>query len=314
MNDFFQVIDVSDWKAAGDEQLGSKRKQWLRDPRPLGGGRRWLFKYRQRPTTGDDWAEKIVGAIAEDLGIPHATVELAVRDGEYGVLSLDLTVDHEAGELVLGNDLLFERDPTYPRRKRARSTSKYSLDAVIRVLEQAFIRPAPLVMPPPGVESAVDVFVGYLMLDALVANLDRNHQNWGVLQRQESAEVRFAELSPTFDHASSLARGTLDDERTRRLETRDAGFSVDAYCARAISLFVTDPAPDRRLTTFEAFQHAGRGRPQARDAWRERLEVVGVGRLSSRVASVPDDRMSPIAKRFATRMLECNFRSPLEVR
>jgi len=312
MSDLYQVIDASDWKAAGDEQLGTKKKKWLRDPRPIGLDHRWLFKYRQRPTTGDDWAERIVAAIADDLAIPHAAVELAVRDGEPGVISLDLTEEQNRGELVLGNDLLYERDPKYPRAKRTRRTTKYSLDAVIAVLQQDFIQRATLVMAPREITRALDVFIGYLLLDALVANQDRNHQNWGVLQLRDPGKKRVAELAPSFDHASSLARGILDNERTERLETHDVGYCVESYCHRATSLFVTTAAAERRMTTFEAFEHAGRLRPPARDAWIERLRQVGLDRLASRVAAVPDDRMSAVAKQFSNRMLECNRRKLLE--
>jgi hypothetical protein len=310
MPDHYRVHDVSHWALAGDEPLGSKRKRWLREPGQ--GGRRWLFKHRQRPGTGDDWAERIVAAIADDLGVPHAETELAAFEEKPGVLSLDLTEDRRRGELVLGNDLLFERDPTYPRTERRRAASKYSLDLVISVLSQEFIRSPVIAAIPPSMTSALDVFIGYLMLDALVANLDRHHENWGVLQRRDTEGRVVTEVSPTFDHASSLARGITDDERQQRLGTRDRNRTVDAYCQRASSLFVTASDITTRLTTFEAFSYAGSRRPHARDVWIERLRAISESRMKSRVEAIPVDRMSDIAKEFCTRMLECNRHSLLE--
>jgi len=310
MPDFYQVLDASHWAPAGDEPLGSKRKRWLREPGD--GGRRWLFKHRQRPGTGDDWAERIVAAIADDLGIPHAKTELAALDEKPGILSLDLTDDRRRGELVLGNDLLFLRDPTYPRTERRRAASKYSLDLVIAVLSQGFIRPPETAGTPPGVTDALDVFIGYLMLDALVANQDRHHENWGVLQRKGAEGRVVAEISSTFDHASSLARGITDDERQDRLGTVDRNRTVDAYCRRASSLFVTEVDMTRRLTTFEAFSYAASRREPGRDAWIERLRATPVSRMRSRVDAVPVDRMSGVAKEFCLRMLDFNRRRLLE--
>lgn len=310
MPELYRVVDVSHWDLAGDEPLGSKRKRWLREPSE--GGRRWLFKHRQRPATGDDWAERIVAAIADDLGIPHAETDLASLEEKPGVLSLDLTDDRRRGELVLGNDLLFERDPTYPRAEHRRAASTYSLDVVISVLSQERIRPPEMAGTLPGVANALDVFIGYLMLDALVANQDRHHENWGVLQRKDSEGRVFTEISPSFDHASSLARGITDDERRERLGTRDHNRTVDAYCRRASSLFVTATDMTRRMTTFEAFSHAGSRRPPARDAWIERLRALSLSQMKSRVEAVPVERMSDVAKAFCVRMLECNRRSLIE--
>jgi hypothetical protein len=48
------------------------------------------------------------------------------------------------------------------------------------------------------------LFPGYLMLDALIGNTDRHHENWGarVLAGLGNGR-RMAVLAPTYDHASS---------------------------------------------------------------------------------------------------------------
>jgi hypothetical protein len=33
-------------------------------------------------------------------------------------------------------------------------------------------------MPPDGITTAIDTFVGYLLLDAWIGNGDRHHENW----------------------------------------------------------------------------------------------------------------------------------------
>lgn len=63
--------------------------------------------------------------------------------------------------------------------------------------------------------TAWEWFVGYLIPDALVANTDRHQENLAVI---ENGGRR---LSPTFDHASSLAFQLDDGDRAARLSTLD---------------------------------------------------------------------------------------------
>ena len=63
-----------------------------------------------------------------------------------------------------------------------------------------------------GVASASDLFAGYLMLDALIGNTDRHHENWAIIQ----AGRQYC-LAPTFDHASCLGFNLSDAERIDRM-------------------------------------------------------------------------------------------------
>ena len=58
-----------------------------------------------------------------------------------------------------------------------------------------------------------DMFVGYLMLDALIGNTDRHHENWGIMTGRGRPQV----LAPTYDHASSLGRELSDQKRQARM-------------------------------------------------------------------------------------------------
>lgn len=62
----YPVVDVTRWELSEEETLGTKRKRWVREPAAL-GGRRWLLKYRQDETTGDEWAERIACECAATL-------------------------------------------------------------------------------------------------------------------------------------------------------------------------------------------------------------------------------------------------------
>ena len=140
----FLVQDTSAWIPVSDEARGSKRKVWLVDPAGSlsqePSGSRWLFKYTKQARSGDDWSEKVASEIAEALGLPHARYELAIRNSQQGVISLDFTRGGEAGTLVPGNELLLELDPQYPREGKYR-VAQHTIGKVLGVLSQNFILP-----------------------------------------------------------------------------------------------------------------------------------------------------------------------------
>src|SRR5690349_21220857 len=107
----YAIVDVTDWATAGDETLGTKPKQWLRAPDEA----LWLWKaatwnrnaagvvYQK----GDDWAERLVCAVAAELSVPVARAELARRGALRGTVSRSVLVD-ESESLVHGNELFEE--------------------------------------------------------------------------------------------------------------------------------------------------------------------------------------------------------------
>lgn len=238
----YPVIDVTDWPIHQDESVGSKRKMWLFEPRHE---RRWLFKHLTAPGVGEDWAEKTAAELAGRLALPHAIVELARWRSNPGLISLDFTRRRVRGELVLGRRLLSDQDDSYPATRTFRNV-EHTAQRIKSVLQQAFVgAPADV---PAFVKGAADLFVGYLMLDALIGNTDRHHENWGILPSSRSG-VGVAVLAPTFDHASSLGRELTDSERERRLDTRDAGYSVRHYAIeKARSAIYDEARPTRPLS------------------------------------------------------------------
>jgi hypothetical protein len=285
----FDDVDVSAFAVDRAEQLGTKPKQWLRDQ----DDRRWLYKWLSPEQAarhrGEDWAEKVVGEIGRLLGVPCARIELAHRGGTRGIISLDVVSDDL--DLVHGNELLAGRVAGYPVSD-LRNIAAYRVDTIVEVL--AGMEPSTA-----SGRSAVDDFAGYLMLDALVANTDRHHQNWAVLVPQRGS--RSAALAPTFDHASSLACGLTDDARVQRLQTRDAGFGVPAFARRAPSHFADAP------TLAEAVGRIGALVPQAVAPWASRLARVSVEELIAPCWQVPPERMSARARDFAAALLRENY-------
>jgi hypothetical protein len=152
------------------------------------------------------------------IGLPHVTYQFAeLWDGaeqvSYGVVCQNMV--RPPSSLVLGNQLLFERDESYPASNRFR-VKAHTFNAVWDVLGRLKL-PSDDWMPNRSdlIGSAADVFVGYILLDALVANQDRHHENWAAIR---DCELR---LAPTFDHGSGLARNLTDDKRRIHLTTKD---------------------------------------------------------------------------------------------
>ena len=304
----FESFDVSDWPEVGDEPMGTKRKVWLSGPAPSSGGGRWLFKYRSRDYTGDDWSEKVAAEVAGALRIPHATVEIAVRGADRGVICRDLAGD---AQLIPGDRVLAEHEASFPDSATAYAKTDHTLDGVFRVLRHLGVGLAGGTPPGAAVRTAADSFCGYLMLDALLGNTDRNPGNWAVLQYLGPGQSRVLALCPSYDHASSLGYRETDEKRASRLDTLDAGYGVAAYALRAKSALYRPGGV--ALGTHEAFGVASREFPDAATFWLSRLRDTSYSILVDIAGRVPHEIMSEPARRFACELLRSNRETLLAV-
>jgi len=295
----FAIIEVAEESADLPEQLGTKFKFWFRNL----SGDRCLFK-EGRPNTGENWAEKVAAELCGLLGLPAARYELGRFRDKRGVISP--TFVPRSGRLILGNELLAKILKDYDENKRYR-VREYKLRTVLIVLGAKSVNPPIGFQIFEGVESAVDVFVGYLMLDALIANQDRHHENWGLILTAD----RVVHLAPTYDHASSLGRNELDTNRLEMLTTKDIGRSIEKYIERAASAFYPlSPAdPDGRvkpMSTLEAFKSSAHHRPAAGKAWIKRLDAIAFNQIEKIFTEFPAGEISPVAVEFSLKMLKLN--------
>lgn len=177
------------------------------------------------------------------------------------------------------------------------------------IIKQDVIQP-PLGWNPLGnIKSALDVFVGYLLLDAWIANQDRHHENWGFIV----SPGRIVHLAPTFDHASSLGWNERDSTRLQRLATRDMRRGMEPYVEKALSAFFSSPTSSKPMTTLDVFSEAVRLYPLAAKAWLERLAEISENNVTEIFDQIPNDRISDAARRFAMKMLELNQKRLLEL-
>lgn len=259
----YPVLGVPAGVFREDEYLGTKFKFWFHD-----GAQRVLFKRGRRD---EDWSEKVAAEVATLLGLPRADVDLAEHEGRRGIVSPSFLTPGD--QLFHGNELLLQVRPDYPQHDRYH-VGQHTVEAVFDALKAAGAAPTPGVDAPfEGLEAA-DQFVGYLMLDALVGNTDRHHENWALVQR---GAHRF--LAPTYDHASSLGRNETEHRLRLRVDGGDPRVTVESYVSKGKSAFYAEGAEARPLTTLEAFARAAALRPRAARAYAERLAALPAGGL-----------------------------------
>ena len=300
----FPIIPVDRSRSQSVEPLGSKPKFWFRD-----GERRLLFKGEDRGT-GEDWAEVVACHLCELIGLAHVEYELAAEYDVQQYIRPGVVCENMARKpvvLVLGNQLLLAVDPQYPQRQRYR-VRQHTVEAVSDIVGQ--------LAPPPGdwmrsvrvgIESALDVFAGYVMLDAWIANQDRHHENWAALW--DGHELR---LAPTFDHGAALARNLLDSQREEHLTSKDKNRTIAAFAGRGRSAFYGTPEDSRPLELREAFRAFVQRVPDAAQAWLDRLRAVNQSEIWGILERVPLERMSEICRRFTMELLLTNQRRLLE--
>ena len=307
MSELLSIVDVSDWSIYKEETLGKSEKVWLRDPfvadQPAN---HWLFKpvtvHKNSEVQGGDWAEKISGRVAELLHVPCAEIEMASRNGISGTLSRNVRPSDEwdiyTGGLWLDSDCSngYTETSARPSRRKHGASPGYTLETVHSSLKQ--------IGSPPDTESAAsdlngfDIFVGYLLLDALIANQDRHEQNWSVLRpRRAGADSR---LAAAYDHEGGLGFQLTDSKRDSLL---DGGAEQWAANGKAVRFDSGELAPPT-LTSF-AMAALEMAQNEAKEFWIARAYAITNDRLTEIVETIP--RMSDVTRNFVTTILHINL-------
>lgn len=295
MSDTYPVIELQTSWLLGDEQMGSKDKYWMQSP---GDSYPWLFKYSRMSAgivTGEHWAEKIAAEIAALMGVSHARVELAVLDGHPGSLSQRFTQLSRAGvsvELEHGNALLAGYVTGYDRTKKNKQ-SDHTLSNILKVVESLFPSPRERVL-------SMRQLAGYLVLDALILNTDRHHENWGVLRTVNPDHTVVYEIAPSFDHASSLARNEPPEKLAHWL--KESG-RVGRYMSRAQGGIYLEGNGAKGANPYTIAGKAMLEWPEYFAYWQEVLDKIEQQELDRIVDRVPDSMMAIESKLFVKALL-----------
>lgn len=310
LEDQFPTIPVSAWEVDSEEAAGLGEKIWLLQPdsKPK---RTWLFK--PAPVVngfvvGEDWAEKAAAHLAKLLYVPCADVELAEYQGRRGTISASLRPksqdlpNHHTHDLHHGQEFMQARGVVGYIPGYAAGRPGHSLENIRDVLAGGF--------PPPGCDlpfeaTAFDVFAGYMVLDAWIANRDRHDENWAVLLPRTGDEP--LRLCGAYDQANSLGYNVPDDKR-QRLLTRQG---VEAWCERGTAHRFEhvpgEPIPTLVQLAAKALRLASR---DAREYWPQQLSQLKAEDWVRVISQLP--RMSDPARSFALSVLEVNRRRVLD--
>jgi len=301
---YFDIYDISEVTPHQDEQMGTKFKFWfwLEDEH-------FLFKVG-RENTGDNWAEKVASELCELITLPHAEYELAVWREAKGVVSP--TFVPFGAKLTPGNELLAKIIRKYEIKRRYKQR-KHTLRLAMAIMEYEEIKLPIGWSSLDGINTAIDVFIGYLMLDTWIANQDRHHENWALVVVPEDG-TSSVHLAPSYDHASSFGNNEPDTKRESRLTTRDVGRSMEKYVERARSAFYLTQNSSKPLSTIDAFQKAASKRPEAARLWLKQLEGISPSDTRSILGRIPKTEITEVAIEFTEKILELNRERLLKLR
>lgn len=300
-----------------NEFRGSREKFWVRVPEQRNS---WLLKF-PRPGTGEHWAEKIAAEIGNLAGINCARVELARCQGQ--LVEFGQTAAHEGGhwqtcqnQLVTvcesfipseqseddsvdidvhtlhGYEILemfIEGYDTSQRFGQREHSVKNIVSAMTQLMGIGSLNPMPLW------DMELKALASYALLDGLIGNTDRHHENWMaayIIVDQDNVRL---EVPPSYDHASSLGR-ELTDERRRRILEADAMLN---YLYRGRGGVFVDRNRRRALSPLRLARLLCRWLPDFTRETLARIAEVSDSQIRETVNRVPPVFMSDIAKEFA---------------
>jgi hypothetical protein len=225
-------------------------------------------------------------------------------EGNCGIISPNFLP--QGGTLVHGNELLSSIVPNYPAFETY-GVYQHTIDVVLEAIASESVNLPIGWTPTSDIQTAVDVFVGYLLLDAWIGNGDRHHENWGIVRMKTASTSEETEhLAPTYDHASSLGRDLSDSQRQKR--------SAEAYANKCFSAFYGSVDDSKTLKTFDVFSLVANRYPEAACVWLVQLENISQANILDIFNRIKLSRISPDASNFAQSILEINKHRLLTLR
>ena len=293
MPDPYPIIEVKPEWIVNPEDMGTKKKVWYHEP---GNKTKWLFKH-PRPNTGEHWAEKIAAEVASGIGVNHAKVELAEFQDTRG----SVTESFARGGRILwhGNQILEIAIGGYSLEKEFRS-SQHTLENILKVMKNFFVKPE-------TARRAEQTIAEYMVLDALIGNTDRHHENWGILAQRKSNDWGMF-VAPSFDHASSLGRELLDKRRNQYLEENRIG----DYVEKGRGAIYWTENEHRAPSPLELVRRATHKYPEFFHSIGMKLAKIDEHIFEQRVNQIPSDWMSQSERKFAIALMRYNYAQLLE--
>jgi hypothetical protein len=214
-----QIVDISDWSIDADHPIypeGSQPKRLLVSPAEarfpfLLPSHKYLFKAPKGWQINQIWSELISYELTRflDVSVPPTFLAVDRRTGEFGVLS-EFFYGY-AGEgkkrLIPGSDHIHGWLHRHYDRKKGRP---HPIRANLTIARSR------------GIDNYARWWGRTLMFDALIGNVDRHPDNWGVIATPIQGPNYHHELAPLFDNGTSLAYGVTDAGLAATLQNLDA--------------------------------------------------------------------------------------------
>ena len=286
--------------ATRPEQMGSKDKFWFRDPDDPNECD-WLFKL---PTdnTGQHWAEKVAYEIARRMRILAPIVELTECQLEDSEPSRGSSARSFASgyELYHGNQVLAGMDDYYDPEQRFGQ----SMHTVQRIFNGMSVFASDAFAERCRIKLAE-----YFVFDAVIGNVDRHHENWGILCKLVDGRMR-GRLAPTFDHASSLGRELVDagGRKSRRRYLNEIG--IERYVERAHGAVYWGEDSTRGPSPLDLVRRCVE-QPEYQVLFRRavrRVDYLTTESVEEIVSKVPGAWMTELSKAFAVSLVDYNLR------
>lgn len=291
----YKVLEITDEQVIENEQLGSKTKFWVsisgEDERSI--EQDWLFKI-PRKNTGEHWAEKVAAEVAGLLDIPHADIELAIFRDKKGSCSKSFINQEKHPDLIHGNEILagrvlgYEKDKKYGQSDHTYSNIRNAIAKMGNKTES---------------KRALKHFAAYIVLDGLIGNTDRHHENWAFLKWTDEQKQTHQVIAPTFDHASSLGRELLDEKRKLLLEEN----RVEWYLNKGRGAIFANPEDAKGLNPFELVEFAYGQHTDIFQPWINKTGDIKIELFENILSCIPDTFISDLEKQFALKILEINL-------
>ena len=318
----YPVVEVSAPPEAL-EPMGSREKFWVTIQNRES---QWLFKL-PRPNTGEHWAEKIAAEIGSLIGVNCAHVDLARCIGQSALLPppfsintgqvdkyvgqvgticesfqpipyINFNPDETICDLWHGSEILSLAVGNYQPHLRF-GQREHNVKNIVAAWQEITITRR--IRPMPFWDVELEKLMSYALLDGLIGNTDRHHENWMLIFVLDNSEspILFPEFTvevlPSFDHASSLGR-ELSDER--RLQIMDSS-SMLHYLHRGRGGVYVDSNRQHSPSALRLAQLLCRWKPEFAEKTLNDIEAVPSTTFRSVIDKVPPDFMSDTAKEFA---------------
>ena len=314
-DDPYTVVNIVD-TGETREPRGSRTKFWVRF---FAHADRWLLKF-PRPNTGEHWAEKIAFEIGHLIGVDCAQVELAryfgppvTGHGEADAADDEAFLPERELATICKSFLPGEQDPAWADgafhgwevlqfevpgydTELVRGQREHNVRNIARVMYELMTDDQG--NPSPGRERMLERLASYAVLDGLIGNTDRHHENWMVAYVPEGNDT-VLETMPSFDHASSLGRELTDERRRQYLESD----GVLAYLRRGRGGVYVNSRREHAASPLALAELLCRWQPDFTRGTLERIEDLTEGQIWRAIGRVPSEFMSDVAKEFAIQVV-----------